>query len=176
MNEKKTTSSQPELPDNITEAAAGEGISPAQDLYRHVNGPWLASHEIPADRAVDGTFHQLRDQSEKDVRAIVEAQPADSQIGALYSSFMDEEGIEAAGLAPLDADLAGINAAADIRELAIELGELDRAGVGGVAGYFVAKDAEGDAERAYLVQSGLGLPDEAYYRQEQHQETLAAYR
>src|SRR5699024_6728083 len=75
-----------------------------------------------------------------------------------------------------DADLAGINAAADIRELAIELGELDRAGVGGVAGYFVAKDAEGDAERAYLVQSGLGLPDEAYYRQEQHQETLAAYR
>lgn len=176
MSEKKTTSSQPELPDNITEAAAGETISPAQDLYRHVNGQWLASHEIPADRAVDGTFHQLRDQSEKDVRAIVETQPADSQIGALYSSFMDEEGIEAAGLAPLDADLAGINAAADIRELAIELGELDRAGVGGVAGYFVAKDAEGDAERAYLVQSGLGLPDEAYYRQEQHQETLAAYR
>ena len=35
-------------------------IRPADDLFHHVNGPWLATHEIPADRALDGAFIQLR--------------------------------------------------------------------------------------------------------------------
>ena len=29
------------------------------DLYRHINGAWLASYKIPADRAVDGAFRDL---------------------------------------------------------------------------------------------------------------------
>ena len=77
-----------ELPENITESARPIPRA-ADDLYRHVNGAWLASHEIPADRAVDGTFHQLRDRAELDVRSIVEAASADTRIGALYRSFME---------------------------------------------------------------------------------------
>ena len=105
------------LPDNISEAPNAQ-VSVAQDLYRHVNGQWLSTHEIPADRAVDGTFHQLRDQAEEDVRAIVEAAAETEpkgRVGALYSSFMDEEGIEQAGLSVLDADLEPIRSATDIR-------------------------------------------------------------
>ena len=164
-----------ELSDHISERVS-PSVSAAQDLYRHVNGHWLGTHEIPADRAVDGTFHQLRDQSEKDVRAIVEAQPKDSKIGALYSSFMDEAGIESAGMQGLEPDLAGVLNAENIGQLATALGALDRAGVGGVAGYYVAKDAGGNEERAYLVQTGLGLPNESYYREAQHQGTIAEYR
>ena len=64
------------LPDNITEAPVGStNPAAADDLYRHVNGEWLASHEIPADRPVDGTFHKLRDQAELDVKEIVAAAP-----------------------------------------------------------------------------------------------------
>ncbi|MBC2682595.1 peptidase M13 [Corynebacterium sp. 4HC-13] len=166
------------IPDNISEAPCGQ-VSVAQDLYRHVNGHWLATHEIPADRAVDGTFHTLRDRAEKDVRAIVETAAKDEpqgRIGALYSSFMDERGIEDAGLSVLDADLTPIRDAKNITDLATVLGELDVRGVGGVVGYWVEKDSGGDIERAYLVQSGLGLPDEAYYREEQHKQTRDAYQ
>ena len=172
-----------ELPENITESARPIPRA-ADDLYRHVNGAWLASHEIPADRAVDGTFHQLRDRAELDVRSIVEAASADTRIGALYRSFMDEDGaagIEQAGLGVLDADLDPVRAASSLEELVDVLARLDRSGVGGVLGFWTEKDAGGSGaaagtEVAYLVQTGLGLPDEAYYREDQHAETRAAYR
>ncbi|MFE1514681.1 M13 family metallopeptidase [Corynebacterium bovis] len=165
-----------DLPDDITEAATGPVPGPAEDLYRHVNGDWIATHAIPADRGVDGTFHQLRDRAEADVRAIVEAADPDTRIGALYRSFMDTEGIDAAGPEVLEEDLAGVRGATDMTAFARALGELDVHGVGGVVGFWVEKDSGSDVERAYIVQSGLGLPDEAYYRQDQHAETRVAYR
>ena len=48
-------------------------IRPQDDLYRHVNGGWLDSAEIPSDRAADGAFYHLRDESEKSVRAIIKS-------------------------------------------------------------------------------------------------------
>ncbi|MGP6175060.1 M13 family metallopeptidase [Corynebacterium sp. A21] len=143
------------------------------DLYHYVNGPWLASHVIPDDRGVDGTFHQLRDTAEADVRVIVEAD--EGRAGTLFDSFMDTESINAAGMTPLDADLDRL-AVADIKEFTTVLGELDRLGVGAPVGFWVTKDSASEAEVPYLIQSGLGLPDEAYYREEAHAETLAAYR
>lgn len=165
------------IPENITEKATGPH-SPAQDLYRHVNGEWLATHQIPADRPVDGTFHSLRDQAEADVRTLIEKaseEDPNGRIGALYSSFMDEEGIEAAGLAPLDADLEPIRSAENIQDFAATLGRLDQTGVMGTVGYWIEKDADGDRNQLYLVQTGLGLPDEAYYREDQHAATRDEY-
>ncbi|WP_342741439.1 hypothetical protein [Ruania alba] len=52
-------------------AAMDHGVRPQDDLFRHVNGAWLASHEIPADRGRDGTFHQLHDQAEEQVRTLI---------------------------------------------------------------------------------------------------------
>ncbi|WP_010122681.1 M13 family metallopeptidase [Corynebacterium nuruki] len=186
-----TAESTPDIPDNITEAARPVPTA-ADDLYRHVNGEWLATHEIPADRAVDGTFHQLRDRAEAEVREIVEdaaRNRPDSRIGALYNSFMDEDGddsghgIEQAGLAVLDPDLDPVRDAGTFDEFVAALARLDRWGVGGVIGFWTEKDAggtgdDGDAgaEVAYLTQTGLGLPDEAYYREDQHAEVRAAYR
>lgn len=146
------------------------------DLYRYVNGPWLAEHVIPEDRGVDGTFHQLRDDAEADVHAIVRED--EGRAGTLFDSFMDTVAINAAGMAPLDADLDRLSVG-DMTGFLKALGELDREGVGAPVGFWVAKDAageSGDLAVAYLVQSGLGLPDEAYYREEAHAETLRAYR
>src|SRR5437764_1372400 len=73
------------------------GVRPQDDLYRHVNGPWLAEASIPPDRARYGAFLELVDGAEAAVRAIVErAQSAEPgtearKIGDLYSSFLDEE-------------------------------------------------------------------------------------
>ena len=143
-----------------------------KDLYQLVNGPWLESHVIPDDRGVDGTFHALRDEAEELVHEIVDKDTG--RPGKLYASFMDTEGVNAAGMAPLDADLDRLSTA-DAEELAQRLGELERTGVGSPVTFWVSKDSGSEDAIAYVIQSGLGLPDEAYYREEAHAETLSAY-
>ena len=139
------------------------------DLFHHVNGEWVDSHEIPADRGIDGSFYALRDKAEEDVHAIV------SETSDLFASFMDTDAINAAGTAPLQPDLDLI-AVKDIEEFAHNLGVLDRTGVGSPLAFWVEKDSQGEDSVPYLVQSGLGLPDEAYYREDAHAETRAAYQ
>ncbi|MDM8083637.1 M13 family metallopeptidase [Cellulomonas cellasea] len=162
---------------------------PQDDLFGHVNGRWLASHQIPADRASDGAFRALHDRAEEQVRDIITdaaQQAADgaqapediqSKIGALYASFMDEDAVEAAGTQPLRPDLELIEQAGDQAALTEALGVLQRTGAAGAVGFWVDNDAK-DPTRyiVYLAQSGLGLPDESYYRDAQYATVLTAYR
>ena len=143
------------------------------DLFELVNGDWVREHEIPADRGIDGSFYALRDKSEEDVHALL--QEGAGRGGDLYTSFMDTDAINAAGTAPLQEDLDALSVTT-VEEFVAALGALERSGVGGPLTYWVAKDSQGEDSVPYLIQSGLGLPDEAYYRSEEHAETLAAYK
>ena len=143
------------------------------DLFELVNGEWAATHEIPADRGIDGAFYALRDKSEADVRAILE--DGASLGGALFQSFMDVDRVNAAGIDAINEDLAKIEVA-DVEGFVRGLGELERVGIGGPVTYWVEKDSQGEDSVPYVIQSGLGLPDEAYYRDEDHADTLAAYK
>ena len=89
---------------------------------------------------------------------------------------MDSDAVERIGVRPLLDELAMVDASDDANELAAVLGTLQRTGVGGGAGAFVDTDSK-DSTRylLHLNQSGLGLPDESYYRDEQHAEILATY-
>ena len=160
------------------------GARPQDDLFGHVNGRWLADYEIPADRATDGAFRALFDRAEIQVRDLItevseklSAPGTDEQrIGELYASFLDEDTVEQRGVQPLLDELAAIDDAADADALAVVVGALQRTGVGGGVGAYVDTDSKNSSR--YLVhfdQSGLGLPDESYYRDEQHAELLAAY-
>jgi neprilysin/putative endopeptidase len=159
-------------------------------LFGHVNGQWLADYEMPADRATDGAFRSLYDRAEEHVRDLITdaasatadggTAPAtgtdEQRIGDLYASFMDERAVADRGVTPLLDELAAIDAADTPEALAAVLGTLQRTGVGGGTGIYVDTDSK-DSTR-YLVhmsQSGIGLPDESYYRDEQHAEVLAAY-
>jgi putative endopeptidase len=160
---------------------------PQDDLFGHVNGRWLTEAEIPPDRATDGAFRHLFDQAEEQVRdliveasrqggAMASANTDAQRIGDLYASFLDEEAIERRGLQPLRDELALIDDAADATALAAAVGALQRTGVGGGVAMYVDTDAKDSAR--YLVhfsQSGIGLPDESYFRDERHAEVLAAY-
>lgn len=165
---------------------------PQDDLFGHVNGRWLTEYEMPGDRATDGAFRSLYDRAEEQVRDLitgaasaatsngVAATPAngtdEQRIGDLYASFMDEPAVAERGVQPLLDELAAIDAADTPEALAAVLGALQRTGVGGGTGIYVDTDSK-DSTR-YLVhmsQSGLGLPDESYYRDEQHADILAAY-
>lgn len=161
-----------------------DAVRPQDDLFRHVNGQWLDTSEIPEDRASDGAFHQLRDQAEEDVRALLDASARQDhepgtegqQVGDLFASFMDTERVESLGLDPIADDLAAVDAAESTGELAELLGWLAREGVPGPFGVAVFADArQSNRYGFYVAQGGLGLPDEAYYREESFAPIREAY-
>ena len=164
-------------------AYVDSAVRPQDDLFGHVNGRWLADYEIPADRATDGAFRALFDRAEEQVRDLITqaaSNPAphtdEQRIGDLYASFLDEDTVARVGLAPLHEELTLIDGAADAAALAEVMGRLQHTGAGGGAGVYVDTDSK-DSTR-YLLhvnQSGLGLPDESYYRDARHAEILAAY-
>lgn len=158
-------------------------IRPQDDLFRHVNAKWMDRTPIPADKARWGSFYLLAEEAEQAVKAIIlESQSAEPgsearKIGDLYASFMDTDAIAAAGTRPLDAPLAQVAAIESVPSFLSTLGALERAGVGGFAALFVDNDP-GDPERyvVFLEQSGIGLPDESYFREERFADIRAAYR
>ena len=158
-------------------------IRPQDDLYRHVNGSWIDRTEIPGDKARWGSFHLLAEQAEKDVHAIIEdsqeAEPGTDarKVGDVYASFMDEDRIAQLGTAPLAEPLAAADAVTDVASFLGTVGALDREGVANVIGVFVEPDP-GQPTRyvPFLVQAGLSLPDESYYRLENFEGTRAKWR
>lgn len=158
-------------------------VRPQDDFYRHVNGTWLATHTIPADRPMDGAFHTLRDASEKYARAIAQDaadgtldDPDAHRIATLWTQFLDEDTIEEAGATPLRPDLDAIHACTTHEELAREMGRLMREGIGGLIGAYVGTDPHDSSHyMVSLVQSGIGLPDEAYYREDDYAPIREAY-
>ena len=153
------------------------------DLFRHVNGPWLRTAQIPADRATAGAFMTLFDDAEQKVRSIIEtcqANPTSDEerkIGDLYASFIDEERAEELGATPVADDLARIDAITDVAALVRILGSLERIGVGGLFGMFIGPDrGQPDRYVTHVGQGGLGLPDESYYRDESFAAIREAYQ
>ncbi|MDN4479787.1 M13 family metallopeptidase [Demequina muriae] len=164
------------LHSGIDQSEFSPTVRPQDDFFRYVSGPWAESHVIPDDRAADGSFYTLRDEAEKHTRAIIEAADPESQIGGLYASFMDVERANALGTTPLEEDFVAIADAQDRAALAVTMGALQRTGVGGAVGYYVFADKnDPDKNVVYLSQYGLGLPDEAYYREDAHAETREKY-
>src|SRR3954447_6760676 len=103
-------------------------IRPQDDLFGHVNGRWLETEEIPADKSRWGAFSLLAERAEQQARAIIEecaaavstgsttgaekGSPA-QLIGDLWTSFMDEAAVESLGAAPIQEDLAALAAVTD---------------------------------------------------------------
>jgi predicted metalloendopeptidase len=149
--------------------ARNPDVKPGDDFFAYAGGKWYDSFEIPPDRSSYGPFQKLSDRSEERVKTLIEtaaaSKPApgtpEQKIGDYFASFMDEAGIEAKGLAPLEGDLARIQAAkskADIATLFGLPGLMSTFGVG------ISADLK-DPNRYSLEigQSGLGLPDRDYY-------------
>ena len=153
------------------------------DFYQHVNGKWLATTEIPADKAGYGPAHQLFDQTQERLRAIIEdaAQSADAspgseaqKIGDLYASFMDEPRLDALDLEPLQPELARIDALKSKAGLASLIAHLQQIGVGTPFAADVDQDNRNSIAYAlYLSQSGLALPDRDYYLKEDDPKLMA---
>ncbi|MDO5739629.1 MAG: M13-type metalloendopeptidase [Ornithinimicrobium sp.] len=162
-----------------------DAVRPQDDLFAHVNGAWLASAQIPKDRARYGAFDLLRENAESDVRALIETaaeqQPAldtaAGKVGALYASFMDTDRVDALGIDPLVEPLRAVAAVATPSDVVRLSGHLQREGLAGLVNIFVTADAGSPQDYIlYLHQGGLGLPDEDYYTAQTHDAVREAYR
>jgi putative endopeptidase len=148
-------------------------VRPQDDLFDAVNGKWVAETELPADRARWGTFDMLRDQSEDDVKALVEEVSADEnaahgsasqKIRDFYNAYMDAETATKLGTGAIRAELDEIAAIESYDDLFRAFGSLGVYGVDGPIGGFIFSDLKDpDTTVVYLGESGLTLPDRDYY-------------
>ena len=179
------STSQPAIGDfGFDMAGMDTSVRPGTDFNRYANGVWDRNTAIPADRTSFGAFHVLHDRSQENLKTLIEesaANPSSSpdaaRIGAFYSSFMDEAGVERLGAGPLQADLAEVRAADDHRKMARLMGQ-SHSGFGGtIFGVQIFEDLQ-DARKtsAYVVQSGLGMPDRDYYLEDNFAPQKQAYQ
>lgn len=164
-------------------SAMDSSIRPQDDFFRYINGTWLKEHQIPADRASDGTFYALHDLSEEHGHAIVldavagkVSDPDAHKIATIYSQFMNEEAIETAGASPLLPLFDQLHSAHSHDDLATIAGQLSRTGISVFFSAGVGNDLN-DATRyvTHFGQAGLGLPDESYYREDAYSTIREAY-
>jgi putative endopeptidase len=98
------------FPSGVDPSGFDKCVRPQDDFFRYVNGGWIARTKIPGDRSAHGSFFALRDQSESNLRAIIEKAAADGdpsadsevrKFGDLYISFMDEARADRLGKKPI---------------------------------------------------------------------------
>jgi len=161
-----------ELRSGIDLAGMDPNVRPGDDFFAYVNGTWVESTEIPADKARYGTFDILRDESQENVKAIIEesatgdfAKGTDEQkVGDLYRSFMDMDTRDARGLEPLQPELDQIDAISNYDDLAVYFASVMKRNLD--APFAIGQVADFKNPKQYMIyagQSGLGLPDREYY-------------
>jgi putative endopeptidase len=154
-------------------------VRPQDDLYRHFNGGWLKTAVIPADRATDGAFMALRVQSEARVREIIESATGSDEatkIANIYKSFMDAAAVNSKGSSPIASELAQVDSISSLTDFVSTFSKLEARGTSGIFGTFIYADMkDASTNILYLVQGGISLPDEAYYREEKYADIRTAY-
>jgi predicted metalloendopeptidase len=155
----------------IDTSAIDPAVRPQDDFWQFANGRWLAASSIPADRAAWDTFSEVREKTQGQLRSAIEAidpndkdHPERRKLADLYASFMDEAGVEQAGLTSLREPLAKIHALRDKADLPALFADLSRLWVRIPFTVDVSPD-EHDATTyvVHLAQGRLGLPDRDYF-------------
>jgi endothelin-converting enzyme/putative endopeptidase len=157
-------------------------VNPGDDFYQYVNGKWLATAVIPADKSRFGSFDILRDKSEEDVHVLLneltESPPTDPtlrKVADLYTSWMDEATIEKRGIAPLQADLKRIDSARTRADLMKLIGDIN---MSAPFAFGIQPDpADTSRYKVFVGQAGLGMGRDYYTNEGPEYDTFRdAYR
>jgi putative endopeptidase len=137
----------------------------------------MDANDIPADKSQNGVGSELSDRNQEQLRAIVLTAPKDSQIGALYASYLDEARLEQLDDTPLKADLARVDAIASKADFTRYMAGTHADFGSTLFGVGVIPDPNNPAiNTAFVGTSGLGLPDRDYYLLDKHKKERDAYR
>lgn len=166
-------SSESKLQSGIDRENFDPATRPQDDFYGYVNGSWLQKTMIPEDKSNYGAATELFDESEENLRKIIEesaraaGKPAGSdaqKVGDFYLSYMDTARIEKSGLQPIEKDLAQIRQITKRQDLIKQFAHFNKIQVQTPFGFWVNQDLKNSTEYIlYFNQSGLGLPDRDYY-------------
>lgn len=197
-NASKAAPSTPQLGDfGFDVAGMDRSVAPGDDFFDYANGTWVKTTQIPEDRSSFNSFTSITVKTEQHSRDIIEGDAAndrvtgeDKQIGDYYAAYMDEAGIEAKGVSPVQPALDAIAQLEDKQALARTLGGQLRADVDllnstdfytdRLFGLWVSQDLHHPQRYVpYLVQGGLGMPERSFYldggRMAQMREAYRAY-
>ncbi|TSE09612.1 MULTISPECIES: M13 family metallopeptidase [Aquimarina] len=147
-------------------------VSPKEDFYNYVNGSWMKTTEIPADRTTWGGFGVLRKSTDKDVLEILDKAKKSGKYGgdtdqakalAIFDTKLDTVTRNKAGLTPLQSALDDIASIKNLNDLQTVLAKNPS-----VSSPFIGLGVQADLNNSamnavYLGANGLGLPDRDYY-------------
>ena len=164
----------PGLRSGIDLAGMDTSVRPGDDFFAYVNGKWVAETEMPSDKSRYGTFDILRDESQENVRTIIEmsatgdfAKGSDEQkVGDLYKSYLDMDARNARGIALLQPELERIAEIANHSDVAVYFAGANRRGYG--TPFAIAQFSDMKNPKYYGIyafQSGhaqVGAPDLEY--------------
>ncbi len=155
---------------------------PCDDFYQFAMGGWMKANPIPPEYSIWGSFSQLADRNQKNLREILEAAASgkapsgtnEQKIGDFYASCMNSTAIEAAGTKPIDTELTQIAAVGTLADFEAETARLHKQGVAVVFRFNSTQDAKDSSQvMGAAFQGGLGLPERDYYlRQDEKSEKL----
>ncbi|MFT2092392.1 M13 family metallopeptidase [Paraglaciecola sp. 2405UD69-4] len=175
-NAKATVDVPNTLTSGIDLTAVDKTVRIQDDLFKHVNGTWLKTIEIPSDKSGYGVFSILYDDTQERLKDLIQNAAQSNaekgsnlqKLGDMYNSYMNIDLANTLGLTPLQPILDDINAIKNMQQLSQMFGELYVLGVEGPFGYYNTPDAKNPGfEALYLYQSGLTLPDRDYYSKEE---------
>ena len=152
-------------------------VKPGDDFQRYAAGKWLDANPIPADKSSNSIGSEVNDRNQERLQSIVMSAPKDSQLGALFASYMDEARVEQLNAAPLKADLAKVDAIKSKAEFTqFMAGTLTDYG-STLFGVGVIPDPNNPSVNTLFVGTGgLGLPDRDYYLLDKFKTQRDAYR
>ena len=147
-------------------------VKPGDNFYRYANGAWLKTNPIPPSETRWGSFSELQEGNyaallsllEEAAKANAPKGSKQQKVGDFYRSGMDSAAIERAGLTPLKAHFARIDAIAEKAGLQREFAVEHTMGVGPGFGFYVSPDDKNVTKHMpQFFQGGLGMPDRDYY-------------
>ena len=155
-------------PKGIEPQRPDRAADPCTDFYAFANGAWRAANPIPPGHSAGAGGAAAREANRQQLKTLLEELAAkadrprgsvEQQLGDHFAACMDEAAIDAAGvtpLAPLLADIAGVQDAAGVQRMIRRLHEL------AIPAPFVVTGASDYHDPASVVVNiaagGLGLP------------------
>lgn len=147
-------------------------VVPGADFYQYACGGWIKNNPLKPEYARFGTFDQLRDNNQAQVRTLVEELGATPQqagsvaqkIGTLYKIGLDSAKQNTDGIAPIQEQLAAIHALATKTDISKMVATLQKEGMAPYFALYVGADEKNSSMNiVQLYQAGIGMGDRDYY-------------
>lgn len=148
-------------------------INPGDDFFSFANGAWLKANPIPASEAGWGIGELVNEDLLVKLRTISEGAASNKttaagsderKVGDFWDTAMNESLAEKLGIAPVQPDLARIDAIKDTAGVLDMAFDLQRQGPSPFFGLGIQQDEKAsDVMAVHIGQGGLGLPDRDYY-------------